>query len=222
MQRAELSRRAARGLVSRQVRVLLLGLLAILVPVTFAVTHVKSAHKSLHTAVTDLTPAVALLGGVGAALLSLLLVLVLSWVLGWVAGRTRRGQRWIAWEKAKLLPKSSPLLREEVQKLHSGGDAKEAASAPAAPPVQPALAHVEGGWQPGAIVEAQESGWATVFVPTVPDLATGRLFCLPGEQVRRLDVPLDDFRKQLEEGGHGTGDWLGALAGEARGRRAGD
>jgi len=196
------------------VKVLLLGLVAILVPLTFVVTHVKTVHKSLHHAVTTLTPAVAFLGGVGAAILSLLLILALSWVLGWVASRTRRGKRWIAWEEAKLLPKSSPLLREEMQKLDADGHADPVASAPAEPPAQPALVHVEGGWQPGAIVEAHGNGWSTVFVPTVPDLATGRIFHLPGEQVRRLDVPLDEFRKRLQESGHGTGDWLGTLAAE--------
>ena len=214
MRREELRYRAVHGRISRQVKVLLLGLVAILVPLTFVVTHVKAAHKSLHSAVTTLTPAVAFLGGVGAAIVSLLLILVLSWVLGWVASRTRRGKRWVEWEKAKLLPKTSPLLRKEMQKLDVDGHADPAASAPAEPPAQPALVHVEGGWQPGAIVEAHDNGWSTVFVPTVPDLATGRVFHLPGEQVRRLDVPLDDFRKRLLDSGHGTGDWLSTLAAE--------
>ena len=218
MQRAEPSRRADRGLVSRQMRILLLGLVAILVPVSFVLTHVKSAHKSVHSAVTDLTPIVAFLGGVGAAIVSALLILAVCWILGWVVGRTRRGRQWITWEKAKLLPKSSPLLREEMQKFDTTGDGKQAAAAPAAPPVTPALAHVEGGWQPGAIVEAREDGWATVFVPTVPDLSTGRLFCLPGAQVRRLEVPLDEFRKRLLDGGHGTGNWLSILAGPGHDR----
>ena len=214
MRREELRYRAVHGRISRQVKVLLLGLVAILVPLTFVVTHVKAAHKSLHSAVTTLTPAVAFLGGIGAAVLSLLLILALSWFLGWAASRTRRGKRWIAWEEAKLLPKASPLLRQEMQKLDVDGHADPAASAPAKPPAQPALVHVEGGWQPGAIVEAHDNGWSTVFVPTVPDLATGRVFHLPGEQVRRLEVPLDDFRTRLKESGHGTGDWLSTLAAE--------
>ena len=213
MRREELHYRAVQGRISRQTRILLLGLVAILVPLTFVVTHVKTAHKSLHHAVTTLTPAVAFLGGVGAAILSLLVILALSWVLGWVASRTRRGKQLIAWEEARLLPKTSPLLREEMQKLDVDGKA-DAAAAPAKPPVQPALVHVEGGWQPGAIVEAHGSGWSTVFVPTVPHLATGRVFHLPGEQVRRLDVPLDDFRRRLLDNGHGTGDWLSTLAAE--------
>ena len=214
MRREELRYRAVQGRISRQGRVLLFGLVAILVPLTFVVTHVKTAHKTLHHAVTTLTPAVAFLGGIGAAIVSLLIILALSWVLGWVASRTRRGKQLIAWEEARLLPKTSPLLREEMQKLDADGQADPAASAPAEPPAQPALVHVEGGWQPGAIVEAHDSGWATVFVPAVPELATGRVFHLPGEQVRRLDVPLDDFRKRLHEGGHGTGDWLSTLAAE--------
>ena len=214
MRREELHYRAVQGQISRQARILLLGLVAILVPLTFVVTHVKAAHKSLHQAVTTLTPAVAFLGGVGATILSLLVILGLSWVLGWMAGRTRRGRQWIEWEKTRLLPKSSPLLRKEMQKLDVEGQADSAASAPAEPPAQPALAHVEGGWHPAAIVEARGDGWATVFVPNVPDLATGRVFYLPGVQVRRLDVPLDDFRKGLEDSGHGTGDWLGTLAAE--------
>ena len=72
--------------------------------------------------------------------------------------------------------------------------------------------YVAGGWQPGVIVEEERGGWTSVFVPDVPAAKTGRLFCLPAEQVRRLDVPLDDFRYTITESGRGSQDWLEALS----------
>jgi len=210
MPRSEAGHGALPRRISRQVRVLLLGLFFILVPLVFAAQHVKHAHKSLSGVATKVAPGIALLGGALQAALILLLLLAFCWVLGWAIGRTRLGRRWIEWEKAKLLPKTSPALRQEIERVEKS-KSKTAPAPP--PPVHPALVHVEGGWQPGLIVEAGRDGWSTVFVPAVPDLTTGRLFCFPPDRVRRMDVPLEDFRKQLQGGGYGTADWLAALAG---------
>ncbi len=113
----------------------------------------------------------------------------------------------------------SPLrLRSEVKKvrrMQSG----EAAPAPTKD-VQPPLAHVAGGWQPGVIVEEQDDGWATVFLPDVPSVATGRLYLVGEDRLLRLDVPPGAYRKKLAANGHGSADWLQALP-EARPDAAG-
>ena len=106
--------------------------------------------------------------------------------------------------------------RGEVGTDVTSVEAKQAArseeAAKASSPAVPALAHVAGVWQPGVIVEEPTSGWATVFLPEVPGLATGRLYCLQDAQVLRLETPLDDFREMLSSSGKGSGDWLTALA----------
>ena len=76
-----------------------------------------------------------------------------------------------------------------------------------AAPVFPALARVAGDWQPGVIVEELE-GWATVLVPDLPTAKSGRLYCVPGDQLRKLDGSVADLRKKLAAGGRGSRDWL--------------
>lgn len=69
------------------------------------------------------------------------------------------------------------------------------------------MVRVAGDWQPGVIVEECD-GWATVFVPDLPTAKSGRLYCVPGDQLRKLDGSVADFGKKLAAGGRGSRDWL--------------
>ena len=64
------------------------------------------------------------------------------------------------------------------------------------------------------IVEEYGDG-ATVFLPDIPSVATGRLYLVDEDQLVRLDVPLDAYRKELTASGRDSADWLKALS-EAR------
>jgi uncharacterized membrane protein len=62
------------------------------------------------------------------------------------------------------------------------------------------------------VVEEQAGGWATVFVPDVPQATTGRLYCVQPKQIRPLECSLADFRKTIMAAGRGSRDWLQKLA----------
>lgn len=197
---------AWRDRIRNHVEILLLGLVVVLLPIVVLSKSVEHAQKAVQKALTTVAPGVQALGAAGLTLGIVLLLLLACWFLGWLVSRTVPGQRLLAWEKSKFLGRS-PKLQKRVA-------AKAEAEAGVPPPkeAQPALAHVAGGWQPGVLVEERADGWATVFLPDVPSLETGRLYCLSGDQVLRLDVPLDAYREKLKARGRDTSDWLRALS----------
>lgn len=191
------------SIAMRHVKLTLLGLVVILVPAMIALKSIQHAHKMLHSAFSTLAPGLRLLGGVGAALAILAILLFLCWLLGWIVSRTELGQRVLAWEKARYMGRS-PLMQKVAAKQEAGTPQPVAEAIPA-------LADIQGGWQPCVIVGEPTDEWATLFVPEVPNVTAGRLVCLPRGQVLPLETPLDDFRKKLTESGHGSEDWLNAL-----------
>lgn len=202
-----------RGFTRHHSKVTLLGLGVVVVPVVIMAKSIEQSHKALNKAV-DLVgagaPAVDMLGGPGLAIALLLLIVGACWALGWLVTRTKRGAKLIEWEESSLLPRS-PLLQEKVKKLKEQAPDPSKAQAPSKDP-QPALAHVAGGWQPCVVIEERADGWATVFVPDIPSVSKGRLYCLAEDQVLRLEVTLDAYREQLTASGHGSEDWLQALS----------
>jgi len=186
----------------------LLGLAVILVPFVIVSGTIDHVHKLLSRAASEVSVPLDGVAGAGVAIAIFLLILFACWFLGRLMTNTVLGQQILEWEKSKFLKpkllKKSPLLAKQA--------ARSEEAAKASSPAVPALAHVAGVWQPGVIVEEPTSGWATVFLPEVPGLATGRLYCLQDAQVLRLETPLDDFREMLSSSGKGSGDWLTALA----------
>lgn len=200
----------------RHGKLALLGLAVVLVPLVVALKSIEHAHKLLTRAASTVAPGVEVVGGIGIATIIMTAIVVACWFVGWLVSRTDRGQRLMEWEGADLLARTPLQLQQEVKKVRAlqagqtGG-----ASAPQPKAAQPALAFVADGWQPGVIVEEQSEGWASVFLPDIPSVKTGRLYLLHEDHLLRLDVPLETYREQLISSGHGSVDWLQALA-EAR------
>ena len=213
MGRMESGWKTVRGQTVRQGKLTLIGLAVVLVPVVVVLKSIEHAHKLLTHAASTVAPGLEIVGGVGIAAVILVAIFVACWVVGWLVSRTERGQLLMAWEKSKLLGRTPLQLQKEVKKVHALQAGQATATSPKA--AQPALAYVAGGWQPGVIVEEQSEGWASVFLPDIPSVATGRLYLLHEDKLLRLDVPLDTYREQLISSGHGSGDWLQTLA-EAR------
>lgn len=204
MRDGDARKKSLREVLVRHGKITGLGLVAVLTPIAIVVTSVGRAHKAVTNAAKKVAPGVEALGGVDVALILLLVLLAVCWFLGWLVTRTQWGRRLFEWEEAKYSARS-PLMQKYVKKSGKG------APAPTKQP-QPALAHVAGGWQPGVIVEEQAGGWASVFVPEIPSVATGRLYCVHADQVLRLDLSLDAFRTKLTATGHGSEAWLQALS----------
>jgi len=204
---------AREGLVQtlrHHIQITLLGALLVLAPLVLLVHTVLRVRAAVDKAVAplrELLPgakfSVAGVSGIEAA--TLLLALLVCWLLGWGIVRTRLGRRVKQWVEETFL-KRTPVYQTYRRVT---GDAVET---PTTPAVQPALVQVAGDWQPGVVVEEQEEGWATVFVPDIPAAASGRLYCVQAVQIRPLACSLDEFRKTLTAAGRGSRDWLRTLA----------
>lgn len=204
---------AREGLVRtlrHHIQITLLGALLVLAPLVLLVHTVLRVRAAVDKAVAplrELLPGakISVAGVTGIELATLLLALLVCWLLGWGIVRTRVGRRIKQWVEETLL-KRTPVF--QTYRRVTG----HAVETSATPSVQPALVQVAGDWQPGVVVEEQEEGWATVFVPDIPAAASGRLYCLQATQIRPLQCSLDDFRKTLTAAGRGSHDWLRTLA----------
>lgn len=181
----------------------LLGLLVVLVPIVVIARSVEHAHKTVDKYAQKLAPKVGLLQHVAISGLAILGLFVACWFIGVLVANTGIGQRWLEWEKAKLL-RRTPMLESHVVKWNKTEEEPPV-------PARPALVCVATAWRPGLII-AEESGICTAFVPELPQAMNGQLYCLPVTETLILDMSLDDFRKKLTGSGHGSQDWIRALA----------
>jgi hypothetical protein len=71
-------------------------------------------------------------------------------------------------------------------------------------PVYPAcLVKVQDLWQPGYIIEDNQDGANTVFVPQAPTYANGQVYVVLKDQLKRLQIDsktLNNILKQLGKG----------------------
>ena len=194
------------GTLRHHIQITLLGALLVLAPLVLLVHTVLRVRAAVDQAVAplrDLLPGAKILvaGVSGIEAATLILALLVCWLLGWGIVRTRIGRRVKQWVEETFL-KRTPVYQTYRRVT---GDAVET---PTTPAVQPALVQVAGDWQPGVVVEEQEEGWATVFVPDIPAATSGQLYCIQDAQIRPLACSLDEFRKTTAAAGRGSRDWL--------------
>ena len=192
-----LEKRPAIQRVLNHLKLLAVGLLVILVPVAIAHQSFDHVFKIVKNAAKKVAPGVAWIERTEGALAVVALIVLFCWSLGWFLARTETDARWLEWANSKYL-KRSPLWKKHAKRFH--GEDEESA-----PVAQPALASIQGTWQPGVIVERAPGGWCTVFVPEVPSLSTGRVFYVREDEARVLEMELKDFRKALSSSGRGSG-----------------
>lgn len=200
------------SVLRHHIQITLLGALLVLAPLVLLVHTLLKVRTAVDKAVVplkELLPGAKLsVAGVsGLELATFLLILLVCWFLGWIIVRTQLGRSVKRWVEETLL-KRTPVFQTYRRVT---GQTDETPTTPA-PAVQPALVQVAGDWQPGVVVEEQDDGWATVLVPDTPAGTSGRLYCLPGTQVRPLECSLADFRKTVTAAGRGSQDWLRKVA----------
>ncbi len=145
---------------------------------------------------------------------TILLMLVALYLLGWLA-RRMFGRRMIAWAEGIL--ERIPLVRSiysgtrGIVKILSANkrEAFQCVVVIEHPhPGMRALAFVTGTFR-----DASGAPFAKVFLPTVPNPTSGFLLLLPWEEVRVLDISIEDALKMILSGGMlspGTLNLLGA------------
>ena len=74
--------------------------------------------------------------------------------------------------------------------------------------VQPALVSIEDGWHIAYLLEPQETGWVTVFLPQAPTPMSGNVMYLPADRVRPLDITMVQAMAIVKHRGVGSADAL--------------
>jgi uncharacterized membrane protein len=164
----------------------------------------------LHHGVILLRPVVAPLAarfpehkiaGVGVTtLLGIALILILSFVVGLI-GRTAAGLRcreWLEWAFLGRVP-GYTIFKNVVQ----GSTGPESESE-----VAVVLVRIEDAWQLALLVEAHEDGHRTVYVPGVPNPASGSIYFMTADRVRPAGISIRQAFGVLRRLGVGSKDLL--------------
>jgi uncharacterized membrane protein len=158
----------------------------VVLPVAIVLFLVGKVLAALVMAVSPLLEMMTLrqIGGVGiATLLAIVLFFALCFVTGLLI-RTHFGKiagRWVEWQILRKLP--GYRIIKNLTSRFSGVEGTEFA---------PALVDLYGGdtRSLALIVEEQDDGGFTVFVPLAPTPTIGQVHVLPAAKVRKIEAPL--------------------------------
>ena len=188
-------------------RVTATGFLVVVIPLVVVYAIFEKLTTLAQKVLAKIQPGVQELGGPTIALVIFAVVVVFSWGLGWLMLKTELGRRVLAWERTVFTKRSDVLKKvSDMEAKAADEEAKAKVNA------RPALVHVHGGWQPGILMETSEGGRTGVYVPDLPSVETGRLYCVSDESIIPVDMPNDEFRKALKAHGHGAARWVQILA----------
>ncbi len=65
------------------------------------------------------------------------------------------------------------------------------------------LVELNGGWQPGLLIERAISGVCIVFIPGSPHTVNGSVYVLPPYKVLLLNMPINKLTDSIQLGGKG-------------------
>jgi uncharacterized membrane protein len=186
----------------RFIRTTIFGGLLILIPVT-VLTIIITVFSGIYNVIKEpLDPLAALcpfqtLGGVGVvALLAVAIIVSLCFLTGLVT-RTAWAHRILARCDANFIGKVPfyPLVRSLWFEM-SGRQYKTG--------VTYVLARIQGGWQPGVLMEELENDWLVVFIPRIPNVFSGTLFYLTPDRVKRIETTSVAILKAMARFGVGS------------------
>lgn len=144
--------------------------------------------------------------GVGMTTILSIVVLVLLCFLFGLAARTRAGKRTREWLEYTILGKI-PAYTLVKGVIHGATGLEDDNGA------KVALVRIEDAWQLGVVVETHADGMRTVFVPGVPNPASGSVYFMTEDRIRLVDVKMGEAVKVLRHLGVGSKDLLeGKLA----------
>jgi uncharacterized membrane protein len=139
--------------------------------------------------------------GIGmTTILSVVVIVLLSFLFG-LAARTAAGKRVREWLEYTVMGKvpGYALLKGVIQGatgLENEDDARVA------------LVRIEDAWQIGFVVEIHSDGHRTVYMPGVPNPASGTVFYMTEDRIRPLDMKMGEAVKMIRHLGVGSKDLL--------------
>ena len=139
--------------------------------------------------------------GIGMTTILSIVVLVLLCFLFGLAARTRAGKRTREWLEYTILGKvpGYALVKGVIQGVTGLEDDNDA---------KVALVRIEDAWQLGVVLETHDDGHRTVYMPGVPNPASGSIYYMTEDRVRLLDVKMGEAVKVIRHLGVGSKDLL--------------
>ena len=145
--------------------------------------------------------------GVGmTTILSIAVIVLLCFLFGLVA-RTAAGKKVRDWLEFTIMGKlpGYALVKGVIQGA-TGLENEE--------DVTIALVRIEDAWQIGFVVEVHSDGHRTVYLPGVPNPASGSIFYMTEDRIRPLDVKTPELVMAIRHLGLGSKDFLKGKLGE--------
>src|SRR5262245_14566685 len=154
------------------------------------------------------------LGPSGDAVMAILLFLIICIVAGFLIRISflRRMSERIDQRLNDLIPGYGTIRSQTTRKI--GVDEKKEL------PFDACLVRVQDLWQPGYIIERHPDGSQTVFVPLAPAFATGNVYVVESDRIRKLDMDADALNARLKLLGKGILARTGVPGQESRSRSA--
>jgi uncharacterized membrane protein len=138
------------------------------------------------------------IAGIGmVTILAVFLLFLVSFIAGLVA-RTKMGGLISGWFENSFFdsfPKYQTFksMAQGLEQLESENN-----------DLKPVLVSMEGGWQPGYLLEPLEHDWVAVFVPHAPTPMAGTIRYFPADRVRVLDIPMSTVTEIVKNMGVGS------------------
>ncbi len=139
--------------------------------------------------------------GVGmTTILSIVVLVGLCFLFG-LAARTRAGKKTREWLEHTILGKvpGYALVKGVIQGVTGLEDENDA---------KVALVRIEDAWQLGMVLETHDDGLHTVYMPGVPNPASGSIYYMTEDRIRLLDVKMGEALMVIRHLGVGSKDLL--------------
>lgn len=179
------------------------GGILFLLPLVLAIVLIKKAVDFLGKIADPFDnrlPANILFGLSGRTLLGIIILVIVCFLAGLVF-RAAFFQRMISGLEDKVLaylPGYSLLKSVTADVLHA--DAKRS--------MKPVFVKEEDTFTIAFLVDEDNQGWSTVFIPEAPRFDSGEVKIVKSETVIRPDIPSSDLTRSLRAYGYGASKWL--------------
>ena len=154
------------------------------------------------------------LGPSGDAVMAILLFLIICVVAGFLIRISflRRMSERVDQRLNDLIPGYGTIRSQTTKKIGLDEEKKLLFDA--------CLVRVQDLWQPGYIIERNPDGSQTVFVPLAPAFATGSVYVVESDRIRKLGMDSDALNARLKMLGKGILARTGVCGEESRSRSA--
>lgn len=162
----------------------------------FIVSTLFSFLKELIQPFVDFLPQGVVLGMNYPNLAIIIFFILLTFAAGYAGVRTGFGDSFV--KRIETVVPGYMLVKQLLSEQVNNDEAD----------LKPCLALIDDGWLVSFIVEEMENGMLVVFVPGAPSIASGNVYIMNKETVKRLDITKKEAVKSILQFGVGMNERL--------------